>query len=178
MSHADPLTDSESEEDNFEDGLNFQDQEVEENIEGIRRRLSDEVAVSRVGEALNQTLEADRDEEAPPRDHFSPVQVRFPVNAPALRPPAEAAAAEAVMVDFDQQNTEDGDKANELAGSIKVEFNPIDVRFWLSELEAKMLTANINKQWLKKTVLQRNLPTKQKEDVKALLTLTQTQAGG
>ena len=90
---------------------------------------------------------------------------------------AEAAAA-AIMVDFDQQNTEDGDKANELAGSIKVEFNPIDVRFWLSELEAKMLTANINKQWLKKTVLQRNLPTKQKEDVKALLTLTQTQAGG
>ena len=40
-----------------------------------------------------------------------------------------------------------------------------------------MLTANIGKQWLKKTVLQRNLPTRQKEDVKALLTLTQTQAG-
>ena len=163
MSHADPLTDSESEEDNFEDGLNFQDQEVEENIEGIRRRLSDEVAVSRVGEALNQTLEADRDEEAPPRDHFSPVQVRFPVNAPALRPPpAGAATAEAVMVDFDQQNTDDGDKANELARSIRVEFNPQDVRFWFSGLEAEMLTANINKQWLKKTVLQRNLPTRQK----------------
>ena len=94
----------------------------------------------------------------------------------AARSAAEAAAA-ANMVDFDQQNTEDGDKANELARSIKVEFNPIDVRFWFSELEAEMLTANINKQWLKKTVLQRNLPTKQKEDVKALLTLTQTQAG-
>ena len=88
-----------------------------------------------------------------------------------------AAAAAVIMVDFDQQNTEDGDKANELARSIKVEFNPIDVRFWFSELEAEMLTANINKQWLKKTVLQRNLPTKQKEDVKALLTLNQTQAG-
>ena len=81
------------------------------------------------------------------------------------------------MVDFHQQNTEDGDKANELARSIKVEFNPINVRFWFSELEAEMLTANINKQWLKKTVLQRHLPAKQKEDVKALLTLTQTQAG-
>ena len=91
---------------------------------------------------------------------------------------AEAAAAAAAnMVDFDQQNTEDGEKANELARSIKVEFNPTDVRFWFSELEAEMLTANINKQWLKKTVLQRNLPTKQKEDVKALLTLNQTQAG-
>ena len=54
------------------------------------------------------------------------------------------------MVDFDQQNTDDGDKANELARSIRVEFNPVDVRFWFSELEAEMLTANINKQWLKK----------------------------
>ena len=123
-------------------------------------------------------MEVDRDEEAPPpRDHFSPVQVRFPVNAPALRPPAEAAAEETVMVDFDQQNSQDGEKANELARSIKVEFNPQDVRFWFSELEAEMLTANINRQWLKKTVLQRNLPTKQKEDVKSLLTLNQTQAG-
>ena len=51
--------------------------------------MSDEAAVSRVGEALNQTLGADRDEEATPRDHFSPVQVRFPVNAPAFRPPLE-----------------------------------------------------------------------------------------
>ena len=42
---------------------------------------------------------------------------------------AAAAAAVDIMVDFDQQNTEDGDKANELARSIKVEFNPIDVRF-------------------------------------------------
>ena len=36
-------------------------------------------------------MEANRDEEAVPRDHFSPVQVRFPVNAPALRPPLESA---------------------------------------------------------------------------------------
>ena len=85
-SYADPLTDSESEE-NFEDGLDFQEQD--ESISGIRRRLSDEVEVSRVGQALNQTLEADRDERVAPRDHFSPVQVRFPVNAPALRPPTD-----------------------------------------------------------------------------------------
>ena len=77
---------------------------------------------------------------------------------------AAAAAAVDTMVDFDQQNTEDGDKANELARHIKVEFNPTDVRFWFSELEAEMLTASINRQWLKKTVLQRNLPTKQKEE--------------
>ena len=37
--------------------------------------------------------------------------------------------------------------------------------------------ATVKSQWLKKTILQRNLPTKQKEDVKSLLTLTQAQAG-
>ena len=37
--------------------------------------------------------------------------------------------------------------------------------------------ASVKSQWLKRTILQRNLPTKQKEDVKALLTLTKTQGG-
>ena len=37
--------------------------------------------------------------------------------------------------------------------------------------------ATIKGQWLKKTVLQRNLPTKQKEDVKSLLVLNQAQGG-
>ena len=188
-SYADPVT-SESEDD-FEDGLDFQ--EHDDSIAGIRRRLSDEAVVSRVGEALNQTLEADRDEGAPPRDHFSPVQVRFPVNAPALRPPTEEVIKEHVVVgsdnpevdadnmpnavNFDQANTADGEKAQDLARSVKVEFNVTDIKFWFSELEAEMTTAGIGQQWLKKTVLQRNLPTKQKEDVKSLLTLSQTEAG-
>ena len=40
-----------------------------------------------------------------------------------------------------------------------------------------MLLASIGSQWLKKTVLQRNLPNKQKEDVQAYLELPKTQAG-
>ena len=40
-----------------------------------------------------------------------------------------------------------------------------------------MLMASVKSQWLKKTILQRNLPTKQKNDVKSLLTLTKAQAG-
>ena len=40
-----------------------------------------------------------------------------------------------------------------------------------------MLMASIGSQWLKKSVLQRNLPIKQKEDVKGFLTLTKTEAG-
>ena len=175
-SYADQSTD-ESEEDNFEDGLDFED--GDESIEGIRRRLSDEAVVNRVGEALNQTLEVDR--QAEPRDHFSPVQVRFPVNAPALRPPAveDESESENTMpeVDFDLENKEDGDKAQENARHIKIDFEPNNVRFWFSQLEAEMLLANIGTQWLKKTVLQRNLPNKQKEDVQAYLELPRTQAG-
>ena len=52
-----------------------------------------------------------------------------------------------------------------------------DIRFWFAELEAEMVMATIKSQFLKKTVLQRNLPNKQKEDVKSLLVLTQTEAG-
>ena len=37
--------------------------------------------------------------------------------------------------------------------------------------------ASVKSQWLKRTILQRNLPTKQKEDVKALLTLSKTLGG-
>ena len=175
-SYADPIT-SESEEEDLEEGLDFQDQEVEEDIAGIRRRLSDEATVARVGEALNRTLGADRDEEAAPRDHFSPVQVRFPVNAPALRPPLEAAVNMPDLVEFELEDGQDGAKASELGRQIKVEFSSSDIRFWFAEIEAEMTMATIKSQWLKKTVLQRNLPTKQKEDVKSLLTLNQIQAG-
>ena len=123
MSYADPET-SESE-DNFEDGLDFQDQD--ESISGIRRRLSDEAAVARVGEALNRTLEADR--QAAPRDHFSPVQVRFPVNAPSLRPPVDEATTETpeIMEEFEVENGQDGAKASELGRQIKVEFSKNDI---------------------------------------------------
>ena len=171
-SYADPSTDSDSEEEeNFEEGLDFQEQD--ESIAGIRRRLSEEASVSRVGEALNQTLGVDR-VEAAPREHFSPIQVRFPVNAPALRPPL---AAGIMAEEFDTENGQDGAKASELGRQIKVEFSATDIKFWFAELEAEMTMAAVKSQWMKKTILQRNLPTKQKEDVKSLLTLNQIQAG-
>ena len=142
-SYADPITDDESENE-FEDGLNFD--EGDEDIAGIRRRLSDEAVVSRVGKVLNQTLEANRDSQAEPRDHFSPVQVRFPVNAPALRPPVTAAAAAAdedMAEDFETENAADGAKASELGRQIKVEFSATDIRFWFAEIEAEMVMASV-----------------------------------
>ena len=80
-------------------------------------------------------------------------------------------------VNFDMENVADGDKAQEHARSIRVEFDPSDVRFWFQQLEGEMLMASVKSQWLKKTILQRNLPNKQKEDVKSYLTLERADAG-
>ena len=91
-----------------------------------------------------------------------------------LKMPDEDIAA---PVNYDAEDKNDGDKAADFARQIKVEFDPNDIRFWFAQLEDEMEVATIGKQWLKKTVLQRNLPVKQKEDVKALLTLAKTDAG-
>ena len=80
-------------------------------------------------------------------------------------------------INFDTEDGVDGDKAQEHARSVKVEFAPNNIKFWFTELEAEMTMASVKSQWLKKTVLQRNLPTKQKEDVMDLLTLEKTEAG-
>ena len=83
----------------------------------------------------------------------------------------------AQQMDFDAENGVDGDRAQELARHIRVEFEPNDVNFWFSQLEGELLMASVNSQWMKKTVLQRNLPNKVKEDVKAYLELPRTAAG-
>ena len=82
-----------------------------------------------------------------------------------------------MVVNFDVEDKEDGEKSADQARSIKIEFDASDIRFWFSQLEDEMEIASVGRQWLKKTVLQRNLPVKQKEDVKALLTLQKAEAG-
>ena len=111
-----------------------------------------------------------------------PTREQRVANRNAVREAAEAAAAAAEevvadMAEFDAENGVDGDKAQEHARSIKVEFSAADINFWFSELEGEMVIASVKSQWLKKTILQRNLPTRQKEDVKSLLTLTKAQGG-
>ena len=98
--------------------------------------------------------------------------------AAAAAGPARPAGNEVVnMVDFDAENGVDGDKAQEHARSIRVEFSSTNIGFWFAELEGEMVMASVKSQWLKRTVLQRNLPTKQKEDVMSLLTLSKTEGG-
>ena len=84
---------------------------------------------------------------------------------------------QAVVVNYDIEDKDDGEKAADQARHIKLEFDSSDIRFWFAQLEDEMVLATIGKQWLKKTVLQRNLPVKQKEDVKSLLTLQKAEAG-
>ena len=90
---------------------------------------------------------------------------------------AEMPEQAAAPVIYDKANTKDGDKAQDQARSIRLEFEPNDIKFWFSQLEGEMLLASVGSQWLKKTILQRNLPNKQKEDVKSYLMLDQEEAG-
>ena len=61
--------------------------------------------------------------------------------------------------------------------NISVKYEPEDIQFWFSELESEMQLASIGSQWLKLSVLRKNLPVKQREDVKSLLRLPQSQSG-
>ena len=94
-----------------------------------------------------------------------------------LKMPDDDANQGQVVVDLDVEDGADGEKAQADARHIKIDFDQNDILFWFSQIEAEMMMAEVKSQWLKKTVLQRNLPNKQKEDVKAYLTLTRTQAG-
>ena len=64
----------------------------------------------------------------------------------------------AVMVDFDAENKDDGEKSQDLARSIRVEFNKNDIVFWFSELEGEMEMASVGSQWLKRTILKGDTP--------------------
>ena len=75
-------------------------------------------------------------------------------NAAAMPDPPAAPPA----VNFDVEDTADGDKASDNAHHIKVEFDANNIKFWFVQLEDEMLMAGINSQWLKRSVLQRNLP--------------------
>ena len=48
---------------------------------------------------------------------------------------------EPVVVDYDREDKADGDKAQDHARSIRVEFEQADIKFWFSQLEAEMMMA-------------------------------------
>ena len=80
------------------------------------------------------------------------------------------------VVDFEDENEQDGEKALEYSRTLSMEYNPDEVEFWFTQLENEMYTCTIKSQWMKRVVLVKNLPPKIQADVKSLLILKQTQA--
>ena len=188
---------SSSEEDIFEDVDSSFNQTLEDNtVEGAKRELKNRnnpAAVEGVTALLGRCKVADEDNYQLDGSTIVYVDSEEEVGVELEEivkghvqggpEPGEVAAAdegeEVVMpaVEFEAENADDGEKAQDYARSIKVEYTPNDIKFWFSQLEGEMLMATVKSQWLKRTVLQRNLPVKQREDVKSYLTLTKAEAG-
>ena len=81
-----------------------------------------------------------------------------------------------VEMDFEDEDGTDGAKALEFSRSLKLEYNPDEVEFWFTQIENEMFTCEIKSQWLKRSILVKNLPPKIQADVKALLILKKSDA--
>ena len=82
-----------------------------------------------------------------------------------------------MVVDFYEENGEDGEKALESLGGIQCPFMKDDVVFWFGQFEAQLMVIKVKSQWVKRIALQRFLPLEIQEEVKSLLRLTQSEAG-
>ena len=80
------------------------------------------------------------------------------------------------VVDFEDENAQNGAKALEFTRTLTLEWSPDEVDFWFTQLENEMYTCEVKSQWLKRCVLVKNLPPKVQADVKSLLTLKQSEA--
>ena len=80
------------------------------------------------------------------------------------------------QVDFEDENGQDAATALDHTRTLKLEFAPDDVTFWFTQIENEMYTCGVKSQWMKRCVLVKNLPPKIQSDVKALLTLKQSEA--
>ena len=81
----------------------------------------------------------------------------------------------AVVVDFEDEEGEDGEKALDYTRTLKLEWNPQQVTFWFTQLENEMFTCGVKSQWLKRCVLVKNLPPKIQSDVMSLLVLKKSE---
>ena len=82
-----------------------------------------------------------------------------------------------MVVDFYEENGEDGEKALESLGGIQCPFMKDDVVFWFGQFEAQLMVIKVKSQWVKRIALQRFLPADVKQEVKSLLVIPKAQAG-
>ena len=108
---------SEEEEEDFADGLDFEDPVQHEVADHLVRPWAHDDQVDQVGKALEDLHpEPEVDLARSPREHFSPVRVTFPVHAPALRPPPimpdnDGGGQDDAIVDFEEEDGRDDDRA-------------------------------------------------------------------
>ena len=82
-----------------------------------------------------------------------------------------------VIMNFDQENGADGDKAIEKVSNLACPYNKNDVEFWFMTLESQLELIEVRSQWLKRMALLRVLPIEVQEEVKALLMIPKASAG-
>ena len=80
------------------------------------------------------------------------------------------------VVDFEDENVQNGAKALEYSRTLVMPFNKTDIAFWFTQIENEMFTCEIKSQWMKRVVLVKNLPPEVQNDVKSLLVLKQSEA--
>ena len=80
------------------------------------------------------------------------------------------------VIDFEDENAANGDKALEYSRTLIMPFNKSDIAFWFTQIENEMFTCTIKSQWMKRVVLVKNLPPEVQNDVKSLLVLKQSEA--
>ena len=137
-------------------------------IEGERSRYRFRTEIEKVSEAFDKLKHSDSEGE----EVIEGLVLEQAGNMPDNQGPPDAP----VVVDFEDENGQDGDKALEYSRTLVMEYNPDEVEFWFTQLENEMYTCTIKSQWMKRVVLVKNLPPRIQADVKSLLILKQTQA--
>lgn len=101
-------------------------------------------------------------------EHFSPVRVTFPVNAPALRPPPTMAPP----ANYDAHHADD-----EAEGAMDKAINSLknfawletELKFWFAQIEVRMKSAGVKSNFTKLQVLSTILPPKVIVELKNIL---------
>ena len=162
-----PSSDSEDSE-NFEEGLDFHEESEDNTIESEKGRRLSESLVNQAASVLQDSFRQDQVvENTNSVDHFSPVQVRFPVNAPALRPPPTMPT-----VNYDALH-EEGEADNAMDKAINAlknkEWGEDDLQFYFQQVEIQMKKAGVKNNFTKLQVLSTVLPKKVSDEIKSIL---------
>ena len=138
-------------------------------IEGVRKKFKNRTlpeVIDSVTEALGKLNNSEGSDEESVIEGFVKGRANMPEDGNAAAQP---------VIDFEDENGQDGEKALEYSRTLKIDFSPDDVDFWFTQIETEMFTCQIKSQWMKRVVLVKNLPAKIQSDVKSLLVLKQTE---